>query len=309
MRINATIAAINASRNLLASNDNLGRSAEKLAASHRGHRAADDVAGASLPDGLGALIRGNTLAQREAQDGISYIQTTQGALTEVHAMLQRMRQLALQAADAPGVATTVPAGSATAATATGAAATGAAELDAAGDGGVGQAEQGEVDTLVTEIKGIGDRTMFSGTKVFANHADATLAFPVGTHDSATMDALRQDLTLDPAAPSGVFSTTLTVDLTSRSGASAALTSIDAAIDDVSRLRSALGAAQNRLEHTVADLGVAVENLTASESWIRDADLAGELVRRTRTEMLAKPATAVQAQATSVPRSILLLLQH
>ena len=264
MRINANIAAINASRNLMASNDNLGKSLEKLSSGYRVNRAADDAAGLSISEGLRSEIRGNTQAQRNAQDGISYIQTTEGALTEVHALLQRMRELAVQAANA-------------------------------GTGDKGVAEQAEIDSLLHEIKGIGDRTTFSGNKVFANHAASTPSLPgmaggAGAALPDTLDALKRDLTLDPSAPIGVFSTTLTLDLTSRSGASDALTSIDAAIDDVGRVRRVLGAAQDRLEHTVADL-------------------AGELARRTRSEIVGQPAAAASAQATSVPRSILLLLQH
>jgi len=276
MRINANIAAINASRNLMASNDNLGKSLEKLSSGYRVNRAADDAAGLSISEGLRSEIRGNTQAQRNAQDGISYIQTTEGALTEVHALLQRMRELAVQAANA-------------------------------GTGDKGVAEQAEIDSLLHEIKGIGDRTTFSGNKVFADYASSALAFHIGAHASDTMTALDQDLRLDPAA-SGVFSAALSLDLTSTSSAAAALDVLDTAISDVSDVRGTLGAAQNRLEHTVANLGVAVENLTASESRIRDADMASEMVAFTRAGILTQAGTAMLAQANKAPQSILILLQ-
>jgi flagellin len=215
-------------------------------------------------------------AQRNAQDGISYIQTTEGALTEVHGMLQRMRQLAVQAANA-----------------------------GTGDGGV--SEQDEVDSLITEIRGIGERTTFSGNRVFTDYATSSLAFQVGAHTSDQLTALTQNLTLDPSV-SGVFSSVLSLDLTTVSGAQSALGALDTAIGDVSQVRGALGAAQNRLEHTVANLGVAVENLLASESRIRDVDLATEMVTFTRTQILADAGTAMLAQANAAPQNILILLQ-
>jgi len=277
MRINANIAAINASRNLMASNDNLGRSLEKLSSGERVNRAADDAAGLAISEGLRAEIRGNTQAQRNAQDGISYLQTTEGALTEVHGLLQRIRQLAVQAANA-------------------------------GTGDAGAAEQREVDALITEIKGIGDRTTFSGNKVFSDYGTSALSFQVGAYGSDVMTAISQDLTLDPTAPTGVFSHALTLDLTSAVGASAAMAAIDTAIDDVSKVRGTLGAAQNALEHTVANLGVAVENLTASESRIRDVEMATEVVTMTRAKILGQSSTAMLTQANAAPRSMLLLLQ-
>ena len=278
MRINANIAAVSASRNLMASNDNLGKSLEKLSSGYRVNRAADDAAGLSISEGLRAEIRGNTQAQRNAQDGISYIQTTEGALTEVHSMLQRIRQLAVQAANS-------------------------------GTGDAGAAEQHEADELLVEIKGIGDRTTFSGNRVFTDYGTSILSFQVGAHASDMMTALSQNLTLDPAVTNGIFTSALAVDLTSTSGAAAALSVIDTAIDDVSLVRGALGAAQNRLEHTVADLGVAVENLTASESRIRNVDMATEVVGYARTRILTQAGTAMLSQANAAPRSILLLLQQ
>jgi flagellin len=276
MRINANIAAINASRNLSVSNDNMSKSLEKLSSGYRVNRAADDAAGLSISEGLRAEIRGNTQAQRNAQDGISYIQTTEGALTEVHSMLQRMRELAVQAANG-------------------------------GTGDKGVAEQAEVDSLIAEIKGIGDRTTFSGNKVFSDYSAATasLTFQVGSGASDVLTAISGNLTLDPAT-SGVFSAALTIDL--KAAASKAITDIDAAIKDVSTVRGSLGATQNRLEHTVANLGVAVENLTASESRIRDVDMATEMVSFTRAQILSQAGTSMLAQANQAPQSILSLLR-
>jgi flagellin len=277
MRINANIAAINASRNLMVSNSSLSKSLEKLSSGYRVNRAADDAAGLSISEGLRAEIRGNTQAQRNAQDGISYIQTTEGALTEVHSMLQRMRELAVQAANG-------------------------------GTGDVGVAEQNEVDALLTEITDIGTRTTFSGNSVFADYSTSSLSFQVGAHASDQLTALSSDFTLDPSSASGVFSAALSLDLTSTSGAAAALAAIDTAIADVSSARGTLGAVQNRLEHTVANLGVAVENLTASESRIRDVDMATEMVNFTRAQILSQAGTSMLAQANQAPQSILTLLR-
>lgn len=282
MRINANIAAINASRNLAVSNSNMSKSLEKLSSGYRVNRAADDAAGLSISEGLRAEIKGNTQAQRNAQDGISYIQTTEGALTEVHSMLQRMRELAVQAANG-------------------------------GTGDKGVAEQSEITSLVAEIKSIGDRTTFSGNKVFTDYSGtATLTFQVGATTTATLAALTTNFKLDTAASgttSGVFSVTLSsLSLTSAASATAAIDNIDKAIADISSVRGTLGAVQNRLEHTVANLGVAIENLTASESRIRDVDMATEMVNFTRSQILAQAGTSMLAQANQAPQSILSLLR-
>ena len=277
MRINANIAALNASRNLTVSQGSMTKSLEKLSSGYRVNRAADDAAGLSISEGLRAEIRGNTQAQRNAQDGISYIQTTEGALTEVHSMLQRMRELAVQAANG-------------------------------GTGDKGVAEGNEVTSLLAEIKDIGTRTTFSGNKVFSDYSTSTLAFQVGAHSSDTLTALTKNFTLDPTAASGVFSAALSIDLTTTSGAGTAIATIDKAITDVSTARATLGAVQNRLEHTVANLGVAVENLTASESRIRDVDMATEMVNFTRAQILSQAGTSMLSQANQAPQSILTLLR-
>lgn len=276
MRINANIAAINASRNLMVSNNNMAKSLEKLSSGYRVNRAADDAAGLSISEGLRAEIRGNTQAQRNAQDGISYIQTTEGALTEVHSMLQRMRELAVQAANG-------------------------------GTGDKGAAEQDEIESLRDEIDAIGNRTTFSGNKVFADYSTSNLSFQVGSGSADTLDALTDNFTLDTTSTSGVFTDDLsTIDLTS--DAAGAIDLIDTAIADVSTARGTLGAVQNRLEHTVANLGVAIENLTASESRIRDVDMATEMVNFTRSQILAQAGTSMLAQANQAPQSILSLLR-
>lgn len=279
MRINANIAALNASRNLSGTNSSLAKSLEKLSSGYRINRAADDAAGLAISEGLRSEIKGATQAQRNAQDGISFIQTAEGALTEVHSMLQRMRELAMQASNSTSD---------------------------------GTAEQAEVDELVTEITAIGARTKFSGISVFADFSGANaLNFQLsGTATATEQVQVTSVLTLSGAAATGIIGTDLSaVDLsTSDATAQAALATLDTAIGNVSTVRANLGAVQNRLEHTVANLGVAIENLTASESRIRDVDMAAEMVNYTRNSILSQAGTAMLAQANQVPQGILSLLR-
>jgi flagellin len=279
MRINANIAALNASRNLTTTNNSLAKSLEKLSSGYRINRAADDAAGLAISEGLRSEIKGATQAQRNAQDGISFLQTAEGALTEVHSMLQRMRELAMQAANTTSD---------------------------------GTAEQAEVDELVTEITAIGARTKFSGINVFSDFSGTgALNFQLsGTAVATEQVQVTSVLTLDGAAATGIIGTALSaIDLsTSDATAQTALGILDTAIGNVSTVRANLGAVQNRLEHTVSNLGVAVENLTASESRIRDVDMAAEMVNYTRNSILSQAGTAMLAQANQVPQGILSLLR-
>ncbi len=277
MRINQNIAAFNAYRNLSTTQNQLGKSLEKLSSGFRINRAADDAAGLVKSEGLRAEIRGTNQAVRNAQDGVSMVQTAEGALNEVHAILQRMRELAVSAANATSD---------------------------------GSAEQAEVDELITEIAAIGTRTRFSGETVFDG---STRTFHVGAGSADTLSVSFGDLTAtdlgqyrdDPGDPSST--STASIDgLTVGDGS--AITTIDQAIEAVSTTRSTLGATQNRLEHTIANLQVAAENLSASESRIRDADMAQEMVSFTRSQILQQAGTAMLAQANQVPQSVLSLLR-
>jgi flagellin len=281
MRINANIAAINASRNLSVSNGQLGKSLEKLSSGFRINRAADDAAGLAISEGLRAEIRGAAQAQRNAQDGISFIQTAEGALNEVHSMLQRIRELAVQAANSTST---------------------------------GAAEQAEVTELLEEITAIGDRTRFSGITVFADFSGvgAGLNFQVSANSAvAEQIVVDADLVLEANSATGLLTVNLTTGVVLNGTVAQAQSSIDAvdiAIGNVSTARGTLGAVQNRLEHTVLNLGVAVENLTASESRVRDVDMATEMVNFTRNSILSQAGTAMLAQANQVPQGILALLR-
>ncbi len=273
LRINNNIAAINSYRNLAFSNVQLGKSLEKLSSGFRINRAADDASGLVKSESLRAEIRGSEAAIRNAQDGISFVQTAEGALSEVAAILQRMRELAV---DAANTATTD-----------------------------GTAQQDEVAQLLAELDSIGSRTTFAGNKVFQDYSatNAALVFQIGANAGDTL-SLTDDLVL---ASNDVFSVNLsTVDVSS--DASAALAAIDNAISSVSTVRSKLGATQNRLEHTINNLSVAVENLTASESRIRDTDMAKEMATFTKNQIMVQAGTAMLAQANTIPQNVLTLLR-
>jgi flagellin len=277
LRINQNIEAFNAYRNLSVTQGQMGKSLEKLSSGFRINRAADDAAGLSISEGLRAQIGGLKVAVRNAQDGVSVVQTAEGALTETHAILQRMRDLAVQAANGGGVD---------------AAAQGAADL--------------EFTQLGKELDDIATKTSFGGTKLL--DGTYTAAFQVGANTS-------DQLTVTIAT--GFGSTALTLNADTLSGATvgagvtaalAALAHVDSAIATVSTARATLGATQNRFEHKINNLNVAVENLSASESRIRDTDMASEMVSFTRAQILSQAGTAMLAQANQAPQGVLKLLQ-
>jgi len=271
VRINTNIEAINAQRNLGITAQSFAKSVEKLSSGLRINRAADDAAGLSISEKLRGQVRGLNQAVRNAQDGISLIQTAEGALNETHSILQRMRELAVQAANDTLTAD---------------------DRDAI---------KTEVDALTTEIDRISNTTQFntkvlldgsfSGTFHIGANADQNLSVTIATMSAAALSVSSSDISV-----------------TTWASANAAITTISSAIAAVSTERSKLGAVQNRLEHTIANLQVAAENLTASESRIRDVDLAAEMVNFTKTQILQQAGTAILAQANQAPQSVLSLLR-
>jgi len=271
VRINQNISALNAYRNLSITNTALSKSMEKLSSGLRINRAADDAAGLAISEKMRGQVRGLAQAIRNAQDGISLIQTAEGALNETHAILQRMRELAVQAAN-----------------------------DTYDDDDRLQI-QAEVDQLIDELDRIAQTTQFN-TKVLLKGDFATTALTF--HIGANID---QGVALTIA---DMQSSALTVDgisVTTQALANSAISSIDAAIETVSTERAKLGAMQNRLEHTINNLSVAKENLTAAESRIRDVDMAEEMMAFTRNQILMQAGTAMLAQANQVPAVVLQLL--
>jgi flagellin len=256
VRINTNIDALNAQRNLGMSALAFSKSVEKLSSGLRINRAADDAAGLGISETLRSQVKGLNQAVRNAQDGISLVQTGEGALNEVSSMLQRIRELAVQYANGTN------------------------------DSNAQASIQAEADALQTTITSIGSNTKFNGVALLA----------AGT------------ITLQVGANSGETQTVTTTALNTAAADVADLSTIDAVIADVSTQRAAFGAAQNALEHTVASLGVAAENFSASESRIRDLDVASEMVNFTKTQIMQQAGTAILAQANQAPNSILSLLR-
>ncbi len=268
MRINNNVMAFNANRNLGMSNGSLGKSLEKLSSGYRINRAGDDAAGLVISQKLRAEIGGLKQATRNSQDGISLVQTAEGALNEVHNMLGRMRDLSVQAANDTN------------------------------DGDARTAIDAEMDALVAEIGRIGTDTTFGGSAVFS--ATAT-NFQVGSEGTGGQISV----TTGAVTTAGLGINALAVD--SATNARAAIESVDAAIALVSTSRGSLGATQNRLESTINNLQVTTENLAASESRIRDTDMAAEMVNFTKNQILQQAGTAMLGQANSIPQSVLRLL--
>jgi flagellin len=267
LRVNTNTMAFNAYRNLSATDASMGKSLEKLSSGLRINRAGDDAAGLVISENLRSQVGGLKQAVRNAQDGISVVQTAEGALTEVHAMLQRMRDLAVQASNTGSNGTTAIA-----------------------------AAQAEVNQLVSAIDDIASRTKFNGTQLLSGSSG--LSFQVGANSG-------ESLTVTLA---GMGASALQINSLTLSNAANAITSLDAAISSVSTQRGVFGAAQNRLEHTIANLSVTQENLAASESRIRDTDMAQEMTEFSKSQILMQAGTAMLAQANSAPQGVLSLLR-
>lgn len=275
LRINQNTDAFNSYRNLSVTQGQMSKSLEKLSSGFRINRAADDAAGLAISEGLRSQVGGLKVAVRNAQDGVSVVQTAEGALTEVHSILQRVRDLAVQAGNDSNNA------------------------------GSRAAIKTETDSLADELKRIGDSTNFNGTKLLDGSASA-LTFQVGATDVAAESQVVVDLSGADISTMGTTVKALT--FASSANALTSITAIDSAISTVSTQRASLGAVQNRFEHTINSLNVAVENLSASESRIRDTDMASEMMNFTRANILSQAGTAMLAQANSAPQSVLQLLR-
>lgn len=276
LSVNTNVAAFNAYRNVMSSNNAVGSSLEKLSSGFRINRAADDAAGLAISEGLKSQIGGLTVAVRNAQDGTSVVQTAEGALTETQSILQRMRDLTVQSGNT-------------------------GTLDAAGKADL----QAEVTSLNSELDRTAAKTTFNNVKLL-DGSYAAQNFQVGYAGGDTIA-----VTIDSGVATKGFNSTdlgtAAVDLTA-ANTTTDLASIDAAIGKVSSARASLGATQNRFTHVVNSANVAIENLSASNSRIRDTDMASEMTKFTQAQILQQAGTAMLAQANSAPQSILKLLQ-
>ena len=257
MIINHNMNALNAHRNMTSNTTTVGKSMEKLSSGLRINRAGDDAAGLSISEKMRGQIRGLDQAARNSQDGISYIQTAEGALTEVSAMLTRMKELSVQKANGTNNDEDI------------------ANIDL------------ELTALKDEIKNINDSTTFNTKNVFTETVDITV-----TQDAATK------LTIAAAT----LTSTLALDKDSDVAA------IETAIDEVNLQRATYGSQQNRLEHTINNLNITSENLTAAESRIRDVDMAKEMMNFSKNNILQQAAQSMIAQANQQPQGVLQLLR-
>ncbi|NSL51786.1 flagellin Hag [Calidifontibacillus erzurumensis] len=279
MRINHNIAALNTYRQLGNANNAQLKSMEKLSSGLRINRAGDDAAGLSISEKMRGQIRGLEQASRNAQDGISLIQTAEGALNETHAILQRMRELAVQGANDTNVT---------------------ADRKAIND---------ELLELKKEIDRISTDTEFNKQKLI--NAVGTYNFQIGANSSQKITlTLNQMNASNLVAGTGVTNITSTniSNLTSYGKYTEFISTLDKAIEKVSGERSKLGAYQNRLEHTINNLNTSAENLTAAESRIRDVDMAKEMMEQTKASILAQASQAMLAQANQQPQNVLQLLR-
>jgi len=262
LRIQNNVEAFNAHRNLTGTSSKSAKAMEKLSSGYRINRAADDAAGLAISEKMRAQISGLNQAQRNANDGISLVQTAEGALTEVHSMLNRVRELKVQydngtlsSQDKTAIAS-------------------------------------EVTALSSEIGAIGTETKFNGNKLLAG---SSFDFVVGADGEKITAAA---FSLGSKVPASI----------SLGAASTTTGTIDQYIQDVSTARADLGAVQNRLEHRLNNLATYQENLTASESRIRDVDMAQEMVNFSKLQILSQAGTSMLAQANQSSQGVLSLLR-
>ncbi|MFC7685724.1 flagellin [Ureibacillus sp. GCM10028918] len=377
MRINHNIAALNTSRQLGIANNNQAKSMEKLSSGLRINRAGDDAAGLAISEKMRAQVRGLDQASSNAQDGISLIQTAEGALNETHSILQRMRELAVQASndtntdtdrkelqkevdqlveeidrianttefntkkllngDLKGVTDAAQSvkfdersNETVFASISGATATVSADhtynveissatasgtytftwRDEEGNTGTVTGSNGTAitigDAVVTlgsalSSGSIGEEATFTTRKAVSELADNSLTYQIGANSSQTMKVSIGDMDATALKVNKI-------NVSSSQASEASISAINHAIESVSAQRSKLGAFQNRLEHTINNLGTSSENLTAAESRIRDVDMAKEMMNQTKESILAQASQAMLAQANQKPQAVLQLLQ-
>ena len=276
MIVQHNMTALNANRQLGITNTNLARSTEKLSSGYRVNRAADDAAGLSISEKMRGQIRGLEQASTNAEDGQSLIQTAEGALSEIHSVLQRMRELTVQASNDTNVS---------------------ADRKAIAK---------EVRALTSEINRIATQTQFNTMGLLSGNFK-NKKLQVGANTNQTISITISSMT---AAKLGVSATVIAEVISTKTGADITklITTVNTAITKVSTQRSALGALQNRLDHTIANADNMAENLQSSESKIRDVDMADEMVAYSASSILQQAGQSMLAQANQATQGVLSLLQ-
>ena len=313
MRINNNLMAMNTHRQLSIGTSQGAKSMEKLSSGNRINRAGDDAAGLAISEKMRGQIRGLNQASRNAQDGISMIQTAEGALNESHAILQRMRELAVQSANDTNTSTD------------------RGEI------------QKEMNQLTAEVTRVGNNTEFNTQKLLNGDKATGLNLQIGANNAQKFEVKIADMRANALKLTNEATTTVpagaevgaggvtgavyvnggtdhlsdvsstgayayALDISNHTKASAAVKVIDNAMETVSTERSKLGAYQNRLEHTIKNLDTSSENLQAAESRIRDVDMAQEMMNFTKNNILQQAAQAMLAQANQAPQGVLQLLR-
>ncbi len=278
MVVQHNMTAMNANRQLGVTTSAQAKATEKLSSGYKINRAADDAAGLTISEKMRSQIRGLTQASSNAQDGVSCVQTAEGALTEVHSMLQRMNELAVKAAN--GTNTTADR----------------------------EAIQLEVEALVSEIQRVKQSTEFNTLSLLdGTFATAkNMCIQVG---AANVSCQRIQIKIENISVNKLGATIKlnAIDMSTLSGARKAIHSITTAIAQISHIRSSLGAVQNRLEHTIANLDNVVENTTSAESSIRDTDMAASMVEYSKNNILQQAGQSMLAQANQANQGVLTLL--
>ncbi|MCY7874222.1 flagellin Hag [Bacillus spizizenii] len=279
MRINHNIAALNTLNRLSSNNGASQKNMEKLSSGLRINRAGDDAAGLAISEKMRGQIRGLEMASKNSQDGISLIQTAEGALTETHSILQRVRELTVQAGNT-------------------------GTQDATTDL---VAIQDEINNLLDEVDGISQRTAFNGKNLLDGTQTDGFTFQIGANKGQQLTVNIGDMST-AATGLDMLKADYVVTTGTAANTDALLEKVDSAINKVSSERGKLGAVQNRLEHTINNLGASGENLTAAESRIRDVDMAKEMSEFTKNNILSQASQAMLAQANQQPQNVLQLLR-
>ncbi len=280
MIINHNLNSMNAHRNMSFNTAQTGKAMEKLSSGLRINRAGDDAAGLAISEKMRGQIRGLDMASKNAQDGISMIQTAEGGLNETHSILQRMRELAVQASNDTNVEV---------------------DREAIGD------ELAELGKEITRIK---DNTEFNEQKLLNGSAGVSglVTFQVGANTEQTMAVAFTTPGIDLTDIETAVGTLDASSVEDTDAATALIKTISDQIETVSKGRSLLGATQNRLEHTINNLSTSAENLQAAESRIRDVDMAKEMMNFTKNNILNQAAQAMMSQSNQQPQAVLQLLR-
>jgi flagellin len=279
MIINHNLTAMNAYRNLASVNERVDKNMEKLSSGMRINRAADDAAGLAISEKMRGQIKGLNMATKNSQDGISLIQTAEGALNETHSILQRMRELSVQSAN---------------------------DTNTTEDR---EKLQLEMNQLRQELDRVSTSTEFNTRKLLTGeYAEGGLTFHIGANKDQNVKLNIADMSATYLKVNGGTDEEA-LSISTQEDANSSILTVNNALERVSEERANLGALQNRLEHTINNLRVSGENLQSAESRIRDADMANEMVSLNKDKIISQSGTAMLAQANAKSQSVLQLLQN